>query len=120
MIPKTNTPVGCPAELTVHVIGGRWKAPIVYHLLSGTRRFTELKRALGPVTPKMLTQQLRELEADGIVHREVYPQVPPRVEYSLTPRGRSLEPVIKAMCTWARPAEPPRSAEPGVRAKKKP
>jgi DNA-binding HxlR family transcriptional regulator len=108
MIPKETQSPGCPAELTVHIIGGRWKVQIIWHLQhapDGLLRFTELKRELPGITQKMLTQQLRELEADGIVHRQVYPQVPPRVEYSLTPRGQTLEPVIAAMCQWARPGD---------------
>ena len=90
----------CPAETTIEVIGGRWKVPIVWNLFSGTLRFSELRRALPGVTQKMLTQQLRELEKNGIVKRKVYPQVPPRVEYSLTDRGASLRPVVDAMCRW--------------------
>ena len=90
----------CPAETTLDVIGGRWKVPIVWHLFAGTRRFSELRRALPGVTQKMLTQQLRELERDGIVSRKVYAQVPPKVEYSLTRRGASLRPVVDAMCGW--------------------
>jgi len=90
----------CPAEITLNVIGGRWKIPILWHLAQGTRRFSELRRGLDGVTQKVLTQQLRELERDGIVHREVYPQVPPRVEYSLTTLGKSLRPVVEAMCKW--------------------
>lgn len=92
----------CPAETTLEVIGGRWKIPILWHLLQGKRRFSELGRSLGPVTQKMLAQQLRELEADGILTRKVYPQVPPKVEYSLTPAGRSLKPVVEAMCKWGK------------------
>ena len=91
----------CPAERTLDVIGGRWKVPILWHLLKGTLRFSELRRALPGVTQKMLTQQLRELEHDGVVARKVYPEVPPKVEYSLTPRGLSLRPVVEAMCHWA-------------------
>ncbi len=90
----------CPAEVTIAVIGGRWKVPILYHLSGGAKRFSELQRALTGVTQKMLTQQLRELERDGIVSRTVYPQVPPKVEYALTPRGRTLRPVVGAMCRW--------------------
>jgi DNA-binding HxlR family transcriptional regulator len=92
----------CPAETTLEVIGGRWKVPILWHLLQGTRRFSELSRALGSVTQKMLTQQLRELEGDGIVSRKVYPQVPPKVEYSLTSDGKTLKPVVEAMCKWGK------------------
>lgn len=90
----------CPVEITLDVISGRWKTVILYHLFDGTKRFSELRRAMSGVTQKMLTQQLRELEADGVVHRMVYPQVPPRVEYSLTPLGVSLRPVVDAMCRW--------------------
>ena len=97
---RTEHPV-CPAESTLDVIGGRWKVPIVWHLFSGTLRFSELRRALPDVTQKMLTQQLRELEQDGVVRRKVYPEVPPKVEYSLTDRGLSLRPVVEAMCRWA-------------------
>jgi DNA-binding HxlR family transcriptional regulator len=92
----------CPAQRTLVLIGGRWKVPILYHLDQELRRFSELRRLLTPVTPKMLTQQLRELERDGLVRRKVYPQVPPKVEYSLTPAGRSLKPVIAAMCRWGK------------------
>jgi len=90
----------CPAEVTLQVIGGRWKIPILWHLAQGTKRFSELQRAVGGITQKMLTQQLREMERDGIVHRRVYPQVPPKVEYSLTTLGQSLKPVVDAMCRW--------------------
>jgi DNA-binding HxlR family transcriptional regulator len=90
----------CPAEMTLDVIGGRWKVLIVWQLFQGPRRFSELFRALDGITQKMLTQQLRELEKDGIVHRQVYPQIPPKVEYSLTPLGESLRPVVDAMCEW--------------------
>lgn len=91
----------CPAETTIDVIGGWWKIPILWHLFTGTKRFSELRRALPDCTQKMLTQQLRELERDGVVRRKVYPEVPPKVEYSLTERGKSLKPVVKAMCVWA-------------------
>ena len=90
----------CPTEFTLKVIGGRWKITILYHLFLGVKRFSELQRALTGITQKMLTQQLRELEKDGIVHREIYPQVPPKVEYSLTALGASLKPVIEAMSDW--------------------
>lgn len=93
---KTN----CPAEITLSVIGGRWKTVLLYHLFQGVKRFSELQRALTGITQKMLTQQLREMERDGLVHREVYAEVPPRVEYSLTPLGQTLEPVVHAMCDW--------------------
>lgn len=92
----------CPAAETLRVISGRWKVPIVWVLFKGTLRFSELRREMLPVTPKMLAQQLRELERDGIVLRRVYPQVPPKVEYSLTVTGRTLRPVVEAMCKWGK------------------
>jgi DNA-binding HxlR family transcriptional regulator len=100
--PKTSK---CPAEATLAVIGGRWKVLILWHLSAGTRRFFELRDSMTGVTPKMLTQQLRELEQDGVVTRRVYAQVPPKVEYSLTERGKSLRPVINAMCHWGKSRE---------------
>ena len=90
----------CPAEITLKLIGGRWKIPIIFHLLAGRRRFSELARALTGVTQKMLTQQLREMERNGLVSRNIFPQVPPKVEYSLTELGTSLKPVVEAMCRW--------------------
>jgi DNA-binding HxlR family transcriptional regulator len=90
----------CPVETTLHVISGRWKTVILFHLFDGTKRFSELLRSMGGITQKMLTQQLREMERDGVVRRRVYPQVPPKVEYSLTPLGHSLRPVVEAMCRW--------------------
>jgi DNA-binding HxlR family transcriptional regulator len=82
------------------MIGGRWKIPIVFHLLAGRKRFSELARAIAGVTQKMLTQQLREMERNGLVARQLFPQVPPKVEYSLTELGASLQPVVEAMCVW--------------------
>lgn len=99
---------GCPAERAMRALEGRWKIFIVFYLLRETLRFAELQRAInaknqrGAITAKMLTQELREMEADGLIHREVYPQVPPKVEYSLTPLGRSLEPVVEAMSAWGK------------------
>ncbi len=90
----------CPVTATVSVVGGKWKPIILWILFQDTHRFSELKRFIPKITQKMLTQQLRELEADGMVHREVYPVVPPKVEYSLTPKGRSLGPILKAMEAW--------------------
>lgn len=90
----------CPVERTLDVIAGRWKVLILRELFLGVRRFGQLHRALHGITQKMLTQQLREMEEDGIVHREVYLQVPPKVEYSLTPLGESLKPIIDAMHEW--------------------
>ena len=90
----------CPAEFTLAIIGGRWKIPIIFHLLAGRKRFSVLSRAITGVTQKMLTQQLREMERNGLVRRQVFAQVPPKVEYSLTDLGTSLEPVVEAMCRW--------------------
>ena len=92
----------CPAEPTLAVIGGRWKVRILYYLFDRPHRFSELKRAMVGCTQKMLTQQLREMEADGIVRRKVFAQVPPKVEYSLTTRGRTLKPIVEAMCQWGK------------------
>ncbi|MBD2292702.1 helix-turn-helix transcriptional regulator [Anabaena sphaerica FACHB-251] len=91
----------CEVESTIKIIGGRWKVLIIRELISGAKRFGELQRALHGITQKMLTQQLRELEEDGIVHREIYAQIPPKVEYSLTPLGESLKPILYAMHEWA-------------------
>ena len=92
----------CPAEVTVNIIGGRWKLLILYHLFQGVKRFSELQRSVSGITQKMLTQQLREMERDGLVHREIYAQVPPKVEYSLTPLGESLRSVVDAMSRWGK------------------
>lgn len=91
---------GCPVEAALEQIAGKWKGLIIYHLLDGTLRFNELSRQVGTVTQRSLTKQLRELEADGIVHRKVFPVVPPRVEYSLTEKGQRLRDVIEALRAW--------------------
>lgn len=90
----------CPVEVAVSVLGGTWKLTLVKHLLEGTKRFNELGRLVPLANTKTLTRQLRELEDDGVVQRTVYPEVPPRVEYSLTERGRSLESLVAAMNAW--------------------
>lgn len=90
----------CPVEVTVDVIGGKWKGLILYHLTSGPKRFNELGRLLPKTTQRMLTLQLRELEKDGIIHREVYKEIPPKVEYSLTNFGETLKPIIFLMRDW--------------------
>jgi DNA-binding HxlR family transcriptional regulator len=90
----------CPVEATIAVMGGKWKPLILWWLAERTYRFAELRRTIPGITEKMLTQQLRELEADGIVHRRVYPTVPPKVEYSMTPYGRSLKRALKEICAW--------------------
>ncbi len=91
----------CEVEATLRVIGGRWKPMIVYALFDRPHRFGELRRRIPGVTPKMLTQQLRDLEADRIVYREVFAAVPPRVEYSVTALGETLRPIMEAMYRWA-------------------
>ena len=92
--------IECPVEATLDVIGGKWKGVILFLLMEQTLRFSDLQRRLSKVTQRTLTNQLRELEDDGLVHRQVYPQVPPKVEYSLTDKGRSLEPVLVCMKNW--------------------
>jgi DNA-binding HxlR family transcriptional regulator len=92
--------INCPAGHTLRVLSGMWKVPIVWHLLSGTRRFGELRQDVGKITQKVLAQQLRELVRDGIVQRKVYPVTPLKVEYSLTPLGRTLRPVVAILCAW--------------------
>lgn len=100
----------CPSEKTLQAVSGRWKIFILVRLFEGTLRFAALQRQINAltrctVTPKMLTQELRHMEADGLVHRKVYAEVPPRVEYSLTPLGMSLRPVVKAMVDWGQQYE---------------
>ncbi len=91
----------CPIEHTVNLIGHKWKVLIIRNLLNnGTQRFSELSRGISGISQKMLTQQLKQLESDGIVDRKVYPEVPPRVEYSLTELGHSLKPILDSMNTW--------------------
>jgi DNA-binding HxlR family transcriptional regulator len=90
----------CPVKLTASIIGGKWKPSLLFHLEGRTRRFCELQRLIPGLTKKMLTQHLRELEHDGIVHRKVYAEVPLRVEYSLTRHGESLKPILKLMSAW--------------------
>lgn len=92
----------CGVALTLEVIGGKWKGVILWHLLQKTLRFSQLQRRIPGVTQKMLTQQLRELERDDLLHRQVYAEVPPRVEYSLTPKGESLRELLVFMCEWGK------------------
>lgn len=94
----------CPVRATLDVIGGKWKPVILYHLMAGPKRHGELRRLLPDATQKMLTQQLRELESDGIIGRKVYPKKPPKVEYAFTARGQTLRPVIEALCAWGEQA----------------
>lgn len=90
----------CPVETTLMLIGSKWKVLILRDLLPGTKRFGELKRSIGNVSQKVLTAQLRDMEEKGLVNRKVYPEVPPKVEYSLTELGRSLKPILDAMQEW--------------------
>ena len=90
----------CPVEATLDLIGGKYKALILWHLSDGKLRFNELRKLIQGATPKMLTQQLRELESQRLIHREVYPVIPPKVEYSLTELGQSLMPILVAMRDW--------------------
>jgi DNA-binding HxlR family transcriptional regulator len=91
---------GCAVEAAIGLIDGKWKSVVLFHLLEKTMRFNEIRRQLPNVTPRMLTNQLRELEDDGLVERKVYAQVPPKVEYSLSPLGRSMEPILLALKAW--------------------
>ena len=97
---KVSEDVNCPVSATLHVIGGKYKALILWHLTGGTLRFSGLQRLVPGATPKMLTQQLRELEGNGLVLRTVFPVVPPKVEYSLTEKGATLGPILEAMFEW--------------------
>jgi len=90
----------CPVESTLELIGGKWKGMILFHLIDGPMRFGELQRQMGNITQRMLTKQLRELEDAGLLHREVFPEVPPRVEYSLNEKGQTLRPVLLALKEW--------------------
>ena len=90
----------CPVEATLELIGGKWKGIVLYYLLDGRLRFSELKRKIDCVTQRMLTKQLRELEEVGLVNRIVYAEVPPRVEYELTKEGKSLKPILTALKKW--------------------
>lgn len=91
---------GCPVELSLSVIGGKWAALVLWHLRQGTRRYSELRRSMPGITHKMLAQRLRELEADGLISRKVYPVVPPKTEYTLTEEGERMLPVLQAMQQW--------------------
>lgn len=90
----------CPIGTAINIIGGKWKLPVLYNLRAKTLRFGEIQKALPQVTQKMLTQQLRELESDGMISRKVYAEVPPKVEYSITPLAKQLEPILDLLCGW--------------------
>lgn len=99
MLTKEELPI-CPVTTTVNLIGNKWKLLIIQELLKGTKRFNEIHRSIEGISQKVLTENLRQMEADLIVDREVYPEVPPRVEYSLSELGNSLRPIIKSMDDW--------------------
>lgn len=101
----------CPVETTLGLISNRWKVLILRDLLTGTKRFGELRRSLDGVSQKVLTANLREMEADGLLTRTVFPEVPPHVEYTLTETGESLRPVLGAMAAWGAAYQEKRSAE---------
>ncbi len=96
----TNNLPECPVELTLKLIGNKWKVLIIRDLLTGTKRFNELKRSLDGISQKVLTSNLRSMEDDGLIERKVYPEVPPKVEYTLTKTGFSLEPILNSMTSW--------------------
>lgn len=97
---KKNQNIICPVELTLSIIGGKWKVLIIRELLSGKKRFSQIHKAIKGITQKMLSKQLRELERDGIINRKIYPEIPPRVEYSLTEEGENLRIVLESMQKW--------------------
>lgn len=101
----------CPVRTALDVIGGKWKPVILYHLMDGQMRSAELRRLLPDASQKMLTQQLRELERDGIVLRKVFPENPPRVEYKLARYGQSLRPAMRELCKWGKAVEARRGAK---------
>lgn len=101
-LPENQREALCPMVKTMNVIGGKWKLLLIYYMNEGVSRFSEFRRAIPPITTKMLTQQLRELESDGVVNRKVFAVVPPRVEYSLTKKGRRLIPIIANLHDWGK------------------
>ena len=111
MARKYNWKTGCDVEATLSVIGGRWKPILICRLLNGRKRFGEVCRLAPNATERMITLQLRELEADGVIARHVYPEVPPRVEYEVTEFGQSLAPIIKSMQKWGSEFKAQRLAE---------
>ena len=92
----------CPVEVGLNILSGKWKLKILWHLSKGTVRFNELQRLLGSITTKTLTQQLRELEEQGMIVRKVFPEIPPKVEYSLSELGATLKPVLSQLCDWGK------------------
>lgn len=92
----------CAVQITLGLISGKWKVVVLYRLFDGKKRFSELMRIVGPVSQRTLTMQLRELERDGLISRTVYPEVPPRVEYELTPLGETMKPIVESMRAWGK------------------
>ena len=107
---RHKTYTHCPVEATLDIIGGKWKSIILFRVLEETRRFNELRRLIPSLTQRMLTNQLRELEHDGLIVRKIYAQVPPKVEYSISAFGKTLEPVLLALAQWAEKNMLPRMA----------
>jgi DNA-binding HxlR family transcriptional regulator len=108
----TGEKVGCPVEITLRLLGNKWKVLILRELFTGTKRFGELSRGISGISQKMLTQQIRQMESDNLVERKVYAEVPPRVEYSLTETGRSLKPILDEMHRWGQQYQSMRSLDP--------
>lgn len=108
---KKKPSVSCPVETTLNVIGGRWKVLIIHFLLQDTMRFGELSRSLGSISARTLSKQLRELEADGVIDRKDFGEIPPKVEYSLSSLGKTLEPVLRSMEAWGVAVEKRRRAK---------
>lgn len=103
MIDNKEDMINCPVQYTLSIIGGKWKTLILWHLSNeGVKRYGEIKKSLNGITHKMLSQQLKELESDGLVHREEYHQIPPKVEYSLTDKGKTIIPILNVMCKWGK------------------
>ncbi|MCL4692774.1 MAG: helix-turn-helix transcriptional regulator [Candidatus Hydrogenedentes bacterium] len=111
--------ISCPVETTLQVVGGRWKVLILHYLFDGTLRFGELHRRLAGISHRTLTKQLRELEADGVIRRKVYSEIPPKVEYSLLPLGRKLGKVLQAMHKWGEEYEEQKLHKPGGAGRKR-
>ncbi|WP_340818448.1 helix-turn-helix domain-containing protein [Methanolobus sp. WCC4] len=97
---KKDQQYNCPVEATLDIIGGKWKPLILWQLKENTLRYNALQQTLPGISPRMLTKQLRELEEDGVIRRKMYPEIPPRVEYSLTDLGRTIIPVLESLCQW--------------------
>lgn len=94
--------VGCPMEISINVLGGKWKLKLLWMIAQHPYRFNELQKNLDEITTRTLTVQLRELERDGMISRTIYPEIPPHVEYSLTPLGKSILPVLHTLCEWGK------------------